>query len=440
MKLYARIWLAVVATIAAFTLVVAVFVREHTEHVREQFREQFRSQGMESGGRDGARAEPRPIELRNKQGEIVGYATRFSEPLDATALDAAAPDMPPRVRGFTIFLHPSTSSAKTQQMMEPFDLVLPNRPPRPPRPAAPWYFSPWGGVGMLGLMALAVALGVYPLARRLTKRLEALQRGVEQWGEGRLSVRVAVEGNDEVAYLAQKFNHAVEQVERLVSTHKTLLANASHELRSPLARIRMALALLEATPEGSPDKTPDATTREINRNIQELDDLIEEILLASRLDSPGASMGSTESCVLMGLAAEECARQQADLLVAEIAQGPFEMTGYPKLVRRLLRNLLENAQRHNDPTKGAVTLSLTAQLQHYEITVRDHGAGVPPAEAERIFEPFYRAKNASEQSGGVGLGLALVKSIAQRHGGSAACLPAQEGGGGCFVVRLAAQL
>lgn len=113
------------------------------------------------------------------------------------------------------------------------------------------------------------------------------------------------------------------------------------------------------------------------------------------------------------------------------------MQGHPKLIRRLLRNLLENAQRHNDSTQGAVGLTLTQDKQQFVMTVRDHGAGVPLDECERVFEPFYRAKNASEQGGGVGLGLALVKTIAQRHGGSAACIPTQ-GAGGCFVVKLAA--
>jgi signal transduction histidine kinase len=195
----------------------------------------------------------------------------------------------------------------------------------------------------------------------------------------------------------------------------------------------MALALLQA----SPDKASEATSQEINRNIHELDSLIEEILLASRLDAPDAIIGQTESFDLMGLAAEECARTSAELMVDDNSQGSFEMMGYPRLVRRLLRNLLENANRYNNPDKGAVTLALTAQGDSFNIVVRDHGPGVAENECTRIFEPFYRAKNASERDGGVGLGLALVKSIAQRHGGSATCLP-MLGMGGCFVATLSA--
>jgi two-component system, OmpR family, sensor kinase len=403
MKLYLRIWLAVLASIALTMLIAGAFIRQHNEHLREQFR-------------DGA---VRDMVIRNSNQEIVGRAVRESSP---------------GARGFSIQLHSG----------ERFFIELPNRPLRP---VPPWYFSPWGFFAMLGLIALAVAMGAYPIARRLTRRLEVLSGGVDAWGDGKLSVRVPVEGSDEVAFLAQKFNHAASQVEALMGAHKSLLANASHELRSPLARIRMALTLLQAWPdktsEASSKDQPSATISEINQNIQELDSLIEEILLASRLDSPEASIGTPESFDLLGLAAEECARTNAELIVADNTQGTFELTGYPRLVRRLLRNLLENANRHNQIDKGGVSLELTnakstaGQSAALVITVLDQGAGVAADECERIFEPFYRARNASERDGGVGLGLALVKSIAQRHGGSAVCEDTH-GLGGRFVIRLAA--
>jgi signal transduction histidine kinase len=101
---------------------------------------------------------------------------------------------------------------------------------------------------MLGLVGLAVAVGAYPVMRRLTQRLEALQRGVERWGAGDLSARVNADGTDEVAFLARRFNHAAERIETLMESHKSLLANASHELRSPLARIRMGLELMGTMP------------------------------------------------------------------------------------------------------------------------------------------------------------------------------------------------
>jgi len=422
MKLYVRIWLAIVLTIAIFTIVAGWFARNHSENLREQMRDQIREQYR------GANSD---LEIKDNSGKVVGRAKPPARRSPAD-LDTALGGPPPLEAA-----PPKRVYAITLDNGQQLELVLPSRPPpRFMRHDAPWYFSPWGFVWALGLMAIAVGLGAYPIVRRLTRRLEALQNGVDQWGAGRLSARVPVEGTDEVAALATKFNHAAAQIETLVTSHKSLLANASHELRSPLARIRMALALLKATPDEASEASSVVTRDEISRNIQELDSLIEEILLASRLDSPEASVGTPESFDLMGLAAEECARTSAELVVADNTQGTFDMQGHPKLIRRLLRNLLENAQRHNDVVQGAVVLALTLDKQQLVITVRDHGAGVPAKECERVFEPFYRAKNASERDGGVGLGLALVKSIAMRHGGSAICKDTH-GAGGQFVVKLA---
>jgi two-component system OmpR family sensor kinase len=209
-----------------------------------------------------------------------------------------------------------------------------------------------------------------------------------------------------------------------VKTHKSLLANASHELRSPLARIRMGLELM--TPEPAP-----AARNEISRNIAELDQLIDEILLASRLDARETDIGTFEPVDLTGLAAEECARTGAELAAAAQTQ-TVVVPGVAKLLRRAVRNLLENARRY---TSGPVTVQVSREGKSAVVRVCDRGPGVPPAQRDRIFEPFYRLPGASEREGGVGLGLALVRSIAQRHQGSVHCED-NEGGGACFVLRL----
>jgi signal transduction histidine kinase len=287
---------------------------------------------------------------------------------------------------------------------------------------------------MLGLVAVAVALGVYPMARRLTQRLEQLQKGVEQWGHGDLSARITVQGRDEVADLAEHFNQAAARIEELVKSHealltsnRSLLANASHELRSPLARIRMSLELM-----GSDMDAPAA--KEITRSIGELNQLIDEILLASRLDAHEADMGTVESLDLTGLVAEECARGAASL---ECTAGSptIVVHGIAKLLRRAVRNLLENAGRHG---RGQVQVHLLQSPPWVIIRVCDRGPGVPENLRERIFEPFFRLPGASETDGGVGLGLALVRSIAQRHHGHVYC-EAQPGGGACFVLKLPLQ-
>ena len=126
---------------------------------------------------------------------------------------------------------------------------------------------------VLALVAIAVGVGAYPVVRRLTARLERLQAGVESLGAGDLSARVKVEGRDEVAQLARSFNRAAGRIEELVGAHKSLLANASHELRTPLARIRMAVELLK-------ENVDPRRKRELEQDIVELDALIDEILTA----------------------------------------------------------------------------------------------------------------------------------------------------------------
>jgi signal transduction histidine kinase len=281
-------------------------------------------------------------------------------------------------------------------------------------------------------VAVAVALATYPIVRRLTRRLESLQAGVERWGAGELNTRVAVTGDDEVGFLAKRFNHAAERIETLVNSHedllasqKSLLANASHELRSPLTRIRMGLEMLGGEVNAN-------ARDEIARNISELDQLIEEILLASRLDARESDLGTIESIDLAGLCAEECARTQSTL---DAHGAVLVAPGVAKLLRRAVRNLLENARKH---ASDNVTLSLSQEQDFALIQVCDDGAGVPPEHQERIFEPFYRLPGASERDGGVGLGLALVKSITERHGGSVICRSHQEGGA-CFEMRLPLQ-
>ena len=169
-------------------------------------------------------------------------------------------------------------------------------PPRGARAVAPW--ARYGVLPVLALLALAIGIGAYPVVRRLTRRLERLQTGVEALGAGALSTRVAVEGRDEVARLAESFNRAAAQIEALIGAHKTLLANASHELRTPLARIRMGVELLKSGADA-------ARSRELERDIAELDVMIEEILLASRLDAVPQT-DAVEEVDLLALAAEEC--------------------------------------------------------------------------------------------------------------------------------------
>jgi len=178
----------------------------------------------------------------------------------------------------------------------------------------------------------------------------------------------------------------------------------------------------------APPGQRDGLAHEIDANIGELDALVEEVLLSSRLDS-GAALELGESVDLLGLVVEEAMRVGAQ------ADGePLTLPGSDRLLRRAVRNLLENARRYGGD-EIAVTVAASAGGAGVEIRVCDRGPGVPVAERERIFEPFYRMRGHAEREGGVGLGLALVRQIAQRHGGTVHCED-HAGGGSCFVISL----
>jgi two-component system OmpR family sensor kinase len=380
--LYLRIWIAVIVAVGLLTFAFGWLWQQNRQQTPE-----------------------REVLILNEADEVIGQSK-------------VRPTRTP-TRGLEFDVEMKDGSTVTVQ--------IPPRPRRPGEGSGGRSWLPRGTSGMLwllGIVALAVVLGSFPIIRRLTLRLEELRRGVERWGEGDLSTRVAEKGNDEVAFLARRFNHAAERVEALLQSHKSLLANASHELRSPLARIRMGLELMQ--PEPAP-----RTMEEIKRNIAELDQLIDEILLASRLDASESDIGTVEAVDLTGLAAEECARAGAELdLVA--GEPPVVVPGVAKLLRRVVRNLLENARRYAD---GPVQVSVRREGGRAVLRVSDRGPGVPPSERERIFEPFYRMKGASEREGGVGLGLALVQSITLRHQGTVRCED-NPGGGASFVVTL----
>jgi signal transduction histidine kinase len=268
-------------------------------------------------------------------------------------------------------------------------------------------------VGGLALLAVAIAVGAYPVVRRLGRRLERLKEGVEQLGSGDLGARVAVEGRDEVAALAASFNRSAQRIEELIAAHRLLLANCSHELRTPLARIAVAASLLGENADAGPRE-------ELRRDVAELDHLIEEILLASRLEAV-SGLERHEPVDLLALAAEEAAHYEL-----EASGEPVTVEGDRLLLRRLVRNLLENARRYAGD--GPIELRVKPEAGRAVLEVRDHGPGVPPDERERIFEPFYRRASSRETGHGSGLGLALVRDIAGRHGGSVVCLAADDGG------------
>jgi len=436
-SLYLRIYLTVVVALALFALVSGWLLQRHLDDTRESAigaaRERVEAWGdllqrampaadapadeQVTALRDWSQRLRLPMALDDAQGQRLGMSESF------TRRELDTPGMAARIQpihfddGRTLWvprMNPVRQNRLRAGGMGRGGMVPP-----------PHWPDGAGMVALLVVLFLAVAGGAWPVVRRLTRRLEALKQGVEAFGAGALHQRVAEDGRDEVAAVGASFNRAATRIEALLRSHQSLLANASHELRSPLARLKMALAMFEDAPLAQRE----GLRREIATDIAELDALVEEVLLASRLDT-GATSEPLEAVALLALAAEEAARVDA------VAHGDdVHVQGDERLLRRAVRNLLENARRYGG---GEIQVEVARRADGGAwVSVQDRGPGVPEAYRERIFEPFFRLPGHGERAGGVGLGLSLVRQIAARHGGSVHC-QARAGGGSCFVLELPA--
>src|SRR4029453_12304171 len=354
-RLYWRIWLAIMATVALFALLAGTAWWAFAE--RPQPPDLTGPAELASDLLPSANAAPegQRAALDHWHQRLHADFALYAESgrlIARTSEDLAAPDRSdgtPRRHFMTPRGHPIVLPLADGR------LLIVRRRGRPSPPPGPFI--------TFAVLTLAIGVGAYPVVRRLTRRLERLQAGVTEWGTGNLAARVAVEGRDEVAQLATSFNDAATRIEQLVGVHKSLLANASHELRSPLARIRLGIELMASDP------TP-TRRAELARDIAELDELIEEILLASRLESNPAPV--SEAVDFTAIVAEECARAEGPLQAVSVS-----LTGDARLLRRCVRNLLENAARYGG---GTVEADLRAVSGAVEFDVSDRGPGVPKAE------------------------------------------------------------
>jgi signal transduction histidine kinase len=300
--------------------------------------------------------------------------------------------------------------------------------------AAPRAFgmpSLWRPVLWVALALGLVALATRPLAQRISRPVERLTAAVRRLGSGDLGARVPAEAHhgrraDELVELTRAFNEMAERVERLVRSEKELLANVSHELRSPLARIRLALDLVPRDADGA------RRLGDVERDLAELDRLIEDVLTAARLDATGLP-ARLEVVDANAIADEVAERARHDPLLGgralRVVKGTdVQVTADRALLRRALWNLVENAAKYGAPP---ITLAVSRDGERVTLAVSDEGPGIDAGERERVRAPFYRG-DAARAAGqpGVGLGLTLAQRVAEVHGGTLTIEPPP----GCRVV------
>lgn len=264
-----------------------------------------------------------------------------------------------------------------------------------------------------------IALASVPLARSIAAPVEQLTRAAQALGAGDLSVRARVRARGEVGELAQAFDEMAERIEAQVRSEKELLANVSHEVRTPLARMRVAL---ELAAEGDQERAR-RYLGEIGSDLDELDRLIEDVLSTARLDLAARGSGQVRrepvdlAAVVADASRRFAERWPARTLETDAAGALPGVSGDAALLRRLLDNLLDNAAKYSE-APAPVRLTARAEPGAAVLEVADRGIGIGSEDLPRLFTPFFRTdRSRARNTGGVGLGLALARRIARAHGG-----------------------
>jgi signal transduction histidine kinase len=304
----------------------------------------------------------------------------------------------------------------------------PNGPPHgPPIPPKVVIFR------TLGILLGVGVLFSWVLSRRLTAPLRTLQEATRKLAGGELSVRVGgtMRGHREIMALARDFDHMADEIEALMATRQQLFRDISHELRSPLARMHVALDMARQRSGAEAKGVLDS----IENNLLRLNELIEQMLTYARLEHRRSlsldglvNLGSLLTRVAADL---DIAAQAQDSSIELLLAGTALVLGNEELLRRAVENVLRNALVHGGG--GKVEIGLDAAQENGAtwgvITIRDHGPGVDPAVLDHIFEPFCRAMaSRTRDAGGAGLGLAIAERAVQAHGGRIQAANHPEGG------------
>ncbi len=292
------------------------------------------------------------------------------------------------------------------------------------------------------LVAIAVGgLTTFVLVMIFTRPVIRLRKAAREMAQGRLGTRVkeaergAILKDDEFDALAHDFNHMAERLEWLVDAQKLLLRDVSHELRSPLARLSVALELSRE----DADATMSTHLNRIQREAERLNQLIGQLLTLSSMEAV-EDFHRVEKVALKDLLAEmlpdaEYEAQQRDAAVILHADCDCVVEGQRELVYRALENVIRNAIRYTEAgTQVEIVLKKDAARRMAQVEVSDHGPGIPQSELESIFRPFYRVDSArSPQTGGFGVGLAIAERAVKLHNGT---IHAMNRAGGGTTIRI----
>ncbi len=386
-------------------------IRPHCPHRRRHPRTPFELFVVDETGRDtGGRPVPREL-LRLARDAREGGGPRVERlgTLYASAHPAVTPD------GRTLVV-----------------VAAVRRPPRVVDLLAPRTLLP-----RLAVLLLVVGVLAFALARRITTPLETLRTATRRLAAGDLEARVGsplTRRRDEIGELARDFDTMAGRLQALLESQRRLLRDVSHELRSPLARIGVALELAR---RGDPGEREAALDR-IGLETERLDGMIAQILTLARLEEGMASvirepvpLGPLLDTVLEDARFE--ARRRGITVEYRDEGSPCTVAGDRSLLRSAVENVLRNAVRYA-AEGGTVSVSVQRVDELVEIAVADDGPGVPDADLAHLFEPFFRTGNARDRaSGGAGLGLAITAAAVRAHGGAvtAANLP-----GGGLEIRI----
>ena len=264
---------------------------------------------------------------------------------------------------------------------------------------------------LLHVPLLAIVFLAYIVLRHILRPLRSLHEGVTRLSEGQLDVIVPRRTRDEFGVLTDAFNQMVRRIGEMVRARDQLLLDVSHELRSPLTRIKVALALLPESEKG----------RRIAADVAEMEAMITELLELERLrEGRGIRTERQDLMPILREVAESFHdRPPGVRMVAAPSEILLDLDG--DRMRTVLRNLLENAVKYSLPDSGPVEVSAVQDGETVVVRVTDDGPGIPEADLPNLFEPFFRVdRSRSKKSGGYGLGLSICKRILEAHGGSIA--------------------